>query len=108
MRNWTIIVLVILVLCVAALGYFNIKQSLDLNNSQADVTALQARDQSSQQTISALQSSMTALNTNLSTLQSAIATLQTAAPTTISNTMVNLIPQIEPIVARIDVSRFRV
>ena len=110
MKNWMILGFVILILGMAVSGFFIVKLNQDLNNAQARVDALQSSSQNLQTNLSDLQTANTALKTSVASLQTSVTTLQNApasavgGTTTTTNTMVNLIPQIEPITARIDVS----
>ena len=122
MKTWIIVGFVILILGIAYIGYLNVKQNIDLTGAQAQITALNSNYKSSQSTATALQStvstlqgSITALQGKVDTLQSNVTTLQKSQPQNTpsaapagspitSNTMVNLIPQIEPFIARIDVT----
>jgi serine protease Do len=101
MKNWTIPVLVILVLAIAFSVYFNIKLNQNL-------TTLQSNYQTSQKNVSDLQNTMASLKTTVGNLQTTVSTLQSAptqpASSAIGSVMINLIPQIEPFIARIDVT----
>ena len=122
MKTWTIVGFVILLLGIASLGYLIMKENNDLNSAQAQITALNSNYKSSQNTATALQSAVSSLQGSITTLQGKVDTLQNtvttlqknqpqnsppATPTGLpitSNTMVNLIPQIEPFITRIDVT----
>jgi serine protease Do len=110
MRNWIIIGFVILILGTATSVYLIIKMNQDLNSAQNRLDALQTNYQTLQNNLSDLQTSNTTIKTAVTGLQTSVATLQntpvsSATGTSITgNTMVNLIPQIEPVVVRIDIS----
>lgn len=100
MGKWTIALFVILVLAIASSVYLNVKLNQDMNSLQADY-------QTSQKTVSDLQNTIASLKTTVDNLQTSLSALQNApsqpASSPVGSVMINLIPQIEPFIARIDV-----